>query len=1756
MKLFNKIVKLILITLFFVVQTTLTGSSNKKWCWTKNMSNDPSFSLNARHGGMNWGYCKKSSSLTSSYYITLFTSSLPSSGTNSKLLLQLRGTKGQTAMKEISSNTQLETGSEYEVSFQANNIGTITKAILKLEGTIGYRCKRMEIKKDNEIVSFDCLKRLEPCDSISSFKCQMEMVKEGDIPYEITVRAGEEKNSGINSPILFGIIGTKGKSNLSVLSETGIESGKTKTETKNYEDVDSITGYQMSISEKGTFTYTYVMIKNIISGEIKEFDMGTTTLSNPGRDTIVFDENNRSDGNEAGSASSKQGGLNFILDMANKALSKEDDVDDDDDENETTQEKDNHSSSNISQGPNQKQNFGFLSKGDGSKDGFNINDPYGGVMSMNEKSKIIQLSCTQALVNPSQTNMLFGPNFVNGKGNYMNFLARCPGDCHKIQGVVTGSGIHPNTSPICLSAIVDNAISFYGGIISISVFPGLESYTVNEKNNQNFPNIEIQTSQVKAEKSYTLAKVDNVDLVEKDIRILNEKGELTNEGRVEFRINGIWGSICSIGNNDESAIRICKDLGYKNGKWLNDGSEFCRNFNGGDYCGAEGTRVHFSNIQCISSDMSINTCNKQYAKVNECPKSLDAIISCNNINTLEKESIPNGVVKLEDVNMGDDYVTGRVEMSQNNEFYPICSNGMKGSVPDVICKQMGYISGVEITEDEVAKEFKLDNEDPRKFSASNVQCSGKESKLTKCKVNYISISCSHSQDLVIKCKGNEGDYTGTSQYSEEQKIPFPGLGKLGLPKFQVSCDTTGEFSRLRGDIGSLFLIKCPKECVKISSPVIGTGLFRKDSSICRAAIHAGIITNKKGGLIGLVKLPGVETYIGTSKNGVITSNSQISLGMSFSLFQVNSGWKGMWKIITKNMGGSYIEKAFNTGYYMSPYVSFLETSYEPTNYPAPFFKWVEDDSSHFFSDLPDSAYLLPSKNKKAISTFTIALKVSISSLESTKYFLYSTNSCGGFNIYIDDDTLFIGDPCNSKRRVQTDLVIGINDSTLIYITFNNNELKIILSPESYSSPIIKIFDNVILRIDPSEVIGIGRATETSKYNFNGKIQFIGVFDTILDLNKVKLFIQDVEEMKYNEPKDEEEAELTKDGRECVSKCLTGLTPEEDNSLLPPVLADPSNCQSEENSNGKESEEEDNEESFNAGGDENGNKNNNGNWKSNNGNSNNDGSNGSDKGEVSSFSNSSPSEVSPLPIDENSDDEVSSGHSQSLSSISIEVECDTTLESPKITQKISKSNKIHVKCPSTCLKSPKPAYGTGNYHLKSSICTAAYHTGITSEYVSVTIIKGFNAYNGSFGKNNIETQSMGPGTKSFTVAAAQAPKIISCIDTVDTVSSIKKEIGQKTLLSCPKNCKSTLQIYGTDIYTDNSPICIAAIHNGVISFSEGGEVEIEIKPPQSSFKGSQGVGLLSHNYSNKKNCFGFVGSKFEGATNYQETFEGSIESHWEFIQKIKKENDFWKFEDIKINHYSSNYPRSAKAIHHSGDGYNKIREESTSFLLLKNSDLSRGAFRAQFKYEKSTRPFSFVIGYESDSSYFNLIIDPAGESSNIKLIKTTHSGNSILQEKYLTIQEGKWYSTNIIVEKNKIMVDIHPGDSHEQKVVIDVEISEILHGKVGFGANGNSNLYLGDISLSSEIRSHKKSFGDEIRNKRTWFEKLKDINKKSFNKYCSQFRNNKEKEECKDGNMFCRDECSSIINPNTEKVLHYSCYKDCKKKINALTAKNR
>jgi hypothetical protein len=53
--------------------------------------------------------------------------------------------------------------------------------------------------------------------------------------------------------------------------------------------------------------------------------------------------------------------------------------------------------------------------------------------------------------------------------------------------------------------------------------------------------------------------------------------------------------------------------------------------------------------------------------------------------------------------------------------------------------------------------------------------------------------------------------------------------------------------------------------------VWGTDIYTNDSSICRAALHAGVISTN-GGEVTVHPEPGQNRYLGTTRNGVTTDN--------------------------------------------------------------------------------------------------------------------------------------------------------------------------------------------------------------------------------------------------------------------------------------------------------------------------------------------------------------------------------------------------------------------------------------------------------------------------------------------------------------------------------------------------------------------------------------------------------------------------------------------------------------------------------------------------------------------------------------------------------------------------------------------------------------------------------------------------------------------------------------------------------------------
>jgi hypothetical protein len=88
----------------------------------------------------------------------------------------------------------------------------------------------------------------------------------------------------------------------------------------------------------------------------------------------------------------------------------------------------------------------------------------------------------------------------------------------------------------------------------------------------------------------------------------------------------------------------------------------------------------------------------------------------------------------------------------------------------------------------------------------------------------------------------------------------------------------------------------------------------------------------------------------------------------------------------------------------------------------------------------------------------------------------------------------------------------------------------------------------------------------------------------------------------------------------------------------------------------------------------------------------------------------------------------------------------------------------------------------------------------------------------------------------------------------TPSAFKGEEGQIYTFRCPE-MGSAQTIYGSDIYTDYSSICTAAVHAGLISLARGGVVTIEFRPGRSIYGSTTRHGIKSNTAGEYRRSFG-------------------------------------------------------------------------------------------------------------------------------------------------------------------------------------------------------------------------------------------------------------------------------------------------------------
>ena len=180
---------------------------------------------------------------------------------------------------------------------------------------------------------------------------------------------------------------------------------------------------------------------------------------------------------------------------------------------------------------------------------------------------------------------------------------------------------------------------------------------------------------------------------------------------------------------------------------------------------------------------------------------------------------------------------------------------------------------------------------------------------------------------------------------------------------------------------------------------------------------------------------------------------------------------------------------------------------------------------------------------------------------------------------------------------------------------------------------------------------------------------------------------------------------------------------------------------------------------------------------------------------------------------------------------------------------------------------------------SSVCKAAQHSGAITAAGGTVIVEtrpGRSSYPEGGQRNGVYA---GPWAGSWPISFV----VISQASAADYQSDIGSQVsggsgatvernagwedrippefrgknGMRIRFTCPPAGKHAGYVWGSDIYTDDSMVCQAAVHAGLITFARGGTVTLEIRPGMSSYQSSSRNGITSGEYGAFGGSFVFV-----------------------------------------------------------------------------------------------------------------------------------------------------------------------------------------------------------------------------------------------------------------------------------------------------------
>jgi hypothetical protein len=161
------------------------------------------------------------------------------------------------------------------------------------------------------------------------------------------------------------------------------------------------------------------------------------------------------------------------------------------------------------------------------------------------------------------------------------------------------------------------------------------------------------------------------------------------------------------------------------------------------------------------------------------------------------------------------------------------------------------------------------------------------------------------------------------------------------------------------------------------------------------------------------------------------------------------------------------------------------------------------------------------------------------------------------------------------------------------------------------------------------------------------------------------------------------------------------------------------------------------------------------------------------------------------------------------------------------------------------------WGTGVYTIDSAPAAAAVHAGVVAAgqtaVVKITLLPGRSSYEGS-ARNGVASSSYGSYGASYAIEPAPAgAAVVPMITDPGAANRMQGAAAGQTYAIWVAGRAAAGSIWGSGVYTADSPFAAAAVHAGLLADGTAGPVIVRILPGQASYEGSARNGVVSAAY---------------------------------------------------------------------------------------------------------------------------------------------------------------------------------------------------------------------------------------------------------------------------------------------------------------------